>query len=386
MRNKSLFGLLLLLLLSVGAVTGAQVEGEPIVPATTEIETSTETVTTSAASTTTGAPARRVLWGAATAQAPKHHGTHSREEEARYLEARIGRKFDVTRHYLQGPTASWTGNADMAATVASGRIPAFSFRAGSWTWEQIANGAADTALRARFHELLNASNPLWRQAIIGFENEPENETGRKGSPADYRAAVDHMVGLARRMGLPNRWTTWLMVSTWRGGRDAAYAESWVPQSVYYLGVQGYGTPAHARTREQCTTLVKSWREFVPYFTPPHNSAVKLGKRMIIGEIGQRENFLTPQPDRKADWIRSIPVGLEKLPRVDAVLWWDSGGGEGPFGPTTCDYEHSFRIDSTAKSLQGYADAGLAAIFRGPVSSPSDEPLPPQRPHAARELP
>lgn len=372
MRNKLLFGLLLMLLVSVGTLPGAQVAGEPTVQTQTfthedavtyTAPTVTETVTVTPPSTTTGPPARRVLWGAATAQAPKEHGTNSREEEAGYLEARIGRKLDATRHYLQAPTASWTGDAGVAATVASGRIPAFSFRAGSWNWAQIADGEADTALRARFNEFLNASNPLWREAIIGFENEPENEAAKKGSPADYRAAVDHMVGLAQSMGLPNKWTTWLMVPTWRGGRSAAYAESWVPQSVYYLGVHGYGTRAPADTHEQCTSSVKAWREFVPYFTPAHKTAVKLGKRMIIGEVAQREHFLTPNPDRKANWIRSIPVGLEQLPRIDAVLWWHSGGGQGPF-PGTCDYQHSFRIDSTVKSLQAYADAGRAAIFGG----------------------
>jgi hypothetical protein len=352
-----LFGLLLLLLIAVGTLVRAQVAGEPTV----------QPVTETATPNSKAQPARRVLWGAATAPAPQEHGTNSREEEARYLEARIGRKLDVTRHYLPGPTVSWTGDEGMRATVASRRIPAFSFRAGSWSWAQIANGAADVALRARFTELLNARKPRWRKAIIGFENEPENEAGKKGSPADYRAAVDHMVGLAQSMGLPNKWTTWLMVATWRGGRDAAYAESWVPQSVYYLGVHGYGTPVDAYTPEQCTVLVRNWREFVPYFTPTHDSAVKLNKRMIIGEIAQREDFLTPNPDRKANWIRSIPVGLERLPRIDAVLWWHSGGGEGPF-QGICDYRHSFRVDSTAKSLQGYADTGRAAIFGARRSS------------------
>jgi hypothetical protein len=355
MRNKLFLGLLLLLLVALGTLAGAQVAGD------LTGQPAPETVTVTTSSTTRDPLVRRVLWGASTAQAPQHHGTQSREEEVRYLESRIGRKLDATRHYLPGPAVSWTRDPDMAATVASGRIPVFSFRAGSWSWSEIADGAADMALRARFNEFLDAKNPLWRKAIIGFENEPENEVTRKGSPADYRAAVDHMVGLAQSMGLPNSWTTWLMVRTWRDGRAAAYAESWVPQFVDYVGVHGYGTPIHAHTGDQCTDSVAAWREFVPYFTPPHNSAVKLGKRMIIGEIGQREDFLTPSPDRKANWIRSIPPALEQLPLIDAVLWWHSGGGEGPF-PGMCDYQHSFRIDSTANSLRGYADAGHAAIF------------------------
>jgi hypothetical protein len=328
------------------------VEADP--PTTTVTHTITETVP---GPTITVYVSRRVLWGLSPAPAPIHHGTSTKEEEAEYLEARIGRKFDVTRHYLQGASNTWTGNGELQATVAHGRIPVFSFRSGSWTWSQVANGAADTALRARFNELLQASNPLWRRAIIGFENEPEAETGTNGTPAQYRAAFEHIVDLAHSMGVPNEWTTFLMEYTWQkaSGRDP---EVWIPNGIDYLGVHGYATRVG-----QADCGIDNWRSFYDVFDAPHATAAEHGLRMLIGELSQHDDYVTPDPERKANWFRAIPSDLERLPLIDAILYWHSGGSEGP-NPGSCPYDHSFRIDSTAKALQGYANAGHAAILGG----------------------
>jgi hypothetical protein len=326
--------------------------------ATPPIATVTNAITeTVPGPTTTVYAVRRVLWGVSAARAPIHHGTRSKEEEARYLEAKIGRKFDVTRHYLQGPSNTWTGNGELKATIASGRIPVFSFRSGSSTWSQIANGAEDGNLRARFNELLTASDPLWREAIIGFENEPEAETGANGTAAQYRAAFEHVIGLAHSMGVPNPWTTFLMEYTWQksSGRDP---EAWIPKGVTYLGVHGYATRVG-----QADCGIDNWRSFYEVFDAPHATAAAHGLRMLVGELGQHDDYVTPAPERKADWFRAIPSDLERLPLIDAILYWHSGGGEGT-SPGSCPYDHSFRIDSTAKALQGYIDAGHAAIFGG----------------------
>jgi hypothetical protein len=328
-------------------------------PTTTITETVTNTITqTVSGPTTTLEVPRRVLWGLSPAPAPIHHGTRTKEAEARYLEARIGRKFDVTRHYLQGPTNTWTGNGELKATIGSGRIPVFSFRSGSWTWSQVANGAADSALRARFNEILaTRADSLWRKAIIGFENEPEAETARKGTPAQYRAAFEHIIDLAHSMGVPNPWTTFLMEYTWQksSGRDP---EAWIPDGITYLGVHGYGTRVG-----QPDCGIDNWRSFYDVFDAPHATAAAHGLRMLIGELGQHDDYVTPNSERKANWFRAIPSDLERLPQIDVVLYWHSGGSEGT-NPGRCAYNHSFRIDSTAKAFRGYVDAGHAAILGG----------------------
>jgi hypothetical protein len=330
-------------------------------PTATVTQTVTNTITqTVPGPTTTLYVSRRVLWGLSPAPAPIHHGTNTKEEEARYLEAIMGRKFDVTRHYLQGPSNTWTGNGELEATIASGRIPVFSFRAGSSTWPQIANGAQDANLRARLNELVTASDPLWRKAIIGFENEPEPEAtgegGTKCTAADYVRAFEHIISLAHSMGVPNKWTTFLMEWTWRSPNRNP--EAWIPPHVDYLGVHGYGVPV---ANSDCVTRVHNWRTFLQVFDAPHATAVKLNKRMLVGETGIADDYVTPDPDRKANWFRAIPDELQQLPRLDVITYWHSGGGEGPF-PGGCSWEQSVRIDSTAKSLQGYVDAGYAAIL------------------------
>ena len=332
-------------------------------PITTVTKTVTNTITqTVPVPTTTADVSRRVLWGLSPAPAPIHHGTHTKDEEARYVEASMGRRFDVTRHYLQGPSNTWTGNGELKATIASGRIPIFSFRAGGSTWPQIANGAQDANLRARLNELLAASDPLWRKAIIGFENEPEPEGtaegGSKGTAADYVRAFEHIIGLAHSMGVPNKWTTFLMEWTWRAPNRNP--EAWIPPHVDYLGVQGYGVPV---ARSDCATRVHNWRTFLHVFDAPHATAGKLNKRMLVGETGIADDYVTPDPDRKANWFRAIPDELQQLPRLDVILYWHSGGGEGPF-PGGCSWKQSVRIDSTAKALQGYVDASKAAILGG----------------------
>jgi hypothetical protein len=324
----------------------------------TVTETTTQTVTETV-TVTTGEPARRVLWGARTAPAPQTHGSNTAIAEAQYIEDRIGRKFDVIRTYLQGPSNSWTGNRELRAIVAHGAIPLFSFRSGSFSWAQVANGAADSALRARFSEFLNADSHLWRKAIIGFENEPENEANgekdeAKGTPADYRAAYDHIVALADSMGLPNKWTTFLQDYTW----VVRNPDAWIPDSVDYMGVHAYGQPVHA----DCTNGAKLWRDLLPALSKMHATAAAHGKRMLIGELGQRDDYLHANPERKANWFRSIPGALEQLPLIDVIAYWHAGSSDSPHGPGGCAYDHSFRIDSTAKALQGFADAGHAAIF------------------------
>ena len=366
MKKRWLPFVVLLVALAGAGVSFGQVAGEQFwlhcvgstssrtcvetIPPTTTI---TQTITVPGA-TTTVVLNHTVLWGLSPAPAPVHHDTNTKEEEARYLEARIGRKFDATRHYLQGPSNTWTGNGELKATIASGRIPVFSFRSGSSTWSQIANGAEDANLRDRFNELLDASDPLWREAIIGFENEPEAETGANGTAAQYRAAFEHIIHLAHSMGVPNAWTTFLMEWTWRApDRNPG---DWIPADIDILGVHAYGSQLG-----QCG--VKGWRSFATAVAGPYATAEKLGKHMAVWEIGQHDDYTTPDPDRKANWFRAIPRALEQLPLIDAITYWHSGGSEGPF-KGSCPYDHSQRIDSTAKALQGYIDAGHAAILGG----------------------
>jgi hypothetical protein len=328
---------------------------------TVTADTVTETVTTPGPTTTVTetvtveASARRVLWGASFAPAPAHHGTNSREAETVWFEEQIGEKADVVRHYLGGPGESWTGDGALRAIIAGGRVPLFSFGRGGHTYTEIAAGAADAALRARFNEILTASDPLWHEAIIGFVNEPENEPG---IAANYVAAFEHIIALADQVGLPNKWTTFLMEYSWQGsGGDP---EAWIPPSVDYLGVHGYANPVGGN----CNGVDGGRRSFYDVFDAPHATAVKLGKRMLVGEFGQREDRdATPNPAAKADWFRAIPSDLERLPYIDVVSYWHSGGGEGGFHGD-CEWEGSFRIDSTRAALQGYIDASRAPILGG----------------------
>lgn len=310
----------------------------------TTVETTTETVTVTAPSSTSTAPvpARFVLWGASTPPRSTH-GTTTKEEEARWIEARIGRKLGATRHYVKAPNA-WTGDG-AGATVTSGRIPVISFTSGGDSWTQVANGSLD-AYVTREVTALRARGGLWTKAIVGFENEPEAESPGKGTPAQYVAAFQHVIKVGDAAGFPGSWTTFLMEFSWQAASGRT-PEAWVPPSVDLLGVHGYAT--------RVGSCGGSIRSFVDTFDGPHATAVKLGKRMGIFELGYA-TAAGADPAAKGAFFRSIPGALRaSLPRVDAITYWNSSGGG-------CSLANSYYLDSSQASLDGFRDAGLDPIF------------------------
>lgn len=321
----------------------ADLEAQQPAPTPTPIPTPTPTT-------------RHVLWGASYASNGAK-GTNSKEAETRRMEGKMGRKADMTRHYAEGPDSSWLNDDGMDDSIASGRLVSFSFKAGSFSYSDIAAGKADTQFRTRFTELLNAgkNNPLWAKSILGFINEPINKPAA-GTPSQYCAAFDHLIDLAHSVGLPNKFTTFLQVFPgWHTTNEALKGENYIPSKIDYVGVHGYGVPIQNDVPNDCITRVKSWREFQDLFTPPHRTAERLGKPLYIGETGVCDDFLTPDPERKADWFKSIPAALVNLPRVMAIQYWHSG-------PGVCTYKTCLRIDSSDLAEQGYVQAGKAGIL------------------------
>lgn len=306
---------------------------------------------------------RRVLLGASTAPNTRH-GTANKEAEAKWLEQRMWRQLDMTRHYNDQLTDSWV-NQEVSSTVASGRIPVLSFRLGSYyMWRDVGakdvNGnltaqakAIDALLRTRVSELMARTDPLWGKMILCFENEPESKDSRV--PSQFKSAYNYIRNFARTNGLQNTWSTTLMETTMRDKGVAAF-ESWIPDCDK-LGVHGYSVRVANMTPDLCATRGSNQRTFLDTFDGPHASAVKFNKPMMVFECGVAEDF--SNPDRKANWFRAIPEVLPKLPLLEGICYWHS-----LFSSSPCTYEQSLRIDSTDKSLQGWIDASHTKILGG----------------------
>lgn len=260
--------------------------------------------------------------------------------EFEHLERLIGHELGAERFYYQWDEA-WPTQAAYDA-VADRRIPVISFGQGSWTWPQIAAGKGDVQLRARFRELQRAGG-LFLQAILGFMNEPESKVGMLGTAAQYRAAFQHVVTVARQMGLPNKWTTFLQNYTWQ----AREPDDWWPGDAYadYMGVQGYGSSPNTPTAADCNT--NHWRSFADTFKAPYDFAVAHEKPMLIGEWGQRED--DAHPNRKAQWFKDARAAMKtRMTQIRVVLYYHSDG-RGP-----CAYPNTWWADSSPQALHAFA--------------------------------
>src|SRR5262249_44997420 len=124
-----------------------------------------------------------------------------------WLESQVGRTFAVDRQYqrwddpLPSKYAMWTR--------ANGRVPYVSWnsytRSGAAVqWADIAAGKRDSWIRSQA-----ASVGEWgRRMYFTFNHEPENDAGRCGTAAQYRAALTHIINTFRTMGVSN--VTWLV--------------------------------------------------------------------------------------------------------------------------------------------------------------------------------
>jgi hypothetical protein len=323
-------------------------------PAITETVTQTVTETV----TVTVNPEPHVLFGAralggAQAGSPNHALTDAGELE--HIERLMGHRFGAERFYYQwGHT--WPTRAAYRS-VADDRIPIISFGQGPWTWPEIAAGKGDVQLRARFQELRSAGG-LFLQAILGFMNEPESKVGTLGTAAQYRAAFQHVVTVARQAGLPNKWTTFLQNYTWQ----ARNPNDWWPGDAYvdYMGVQGFGSNPNTPAAEDCNT--NQWQSFAATFKAPYDFAVAHEKPMLIGEWGQRED--SADPNRKAQWFRDARAAMKSTMRQIRVVSYYHSDGQGP-----CAYRDTWWADTSPQALHAFALMANDPYFGATVPLP-----------------
>jgi hypothetical protein len=190
------------------------------------------------------------------------------------MEKLIGRKLDVTRHYM-----SWERdipNDQVRQSAKTGHIPLISWEAqrrnGTFVkWADIAAGRHDSELRTKAHALKNWGH----RAYFVFNHEPENDTP-SGNAAQFKAAFNHVRHVFDTIGAHNlRWVCTLMRPTYQGAHGGAGA--WVPSGAQALGVDGYN-------RGACNPG-NGWETFPSIFAGARNYAKNHNKKLIIQEWG-----------------------------------------------------------------------------------------------------
>ena len=272
------------------------------------------------------------------------HDGRSRAAERHRIERALGRKLGVERDYV--PAGKVFPTRYILRSARGGRLQVISFSApSSMSWQEVASGGYDDYFRASFRKL-KAHYPLLKSMVLIYENEPDQDRKRyKGSPADYRAAYRHVHDLARSMGITNRWSTDLSEWTWYGRNPS----DWVLPFLTFVGVNVYGVSVF-----ECGA--QGWQSFHDTTIKPYRWIASHGKKMLIGELGIRED--RSRPRRKARWFRGMRAAAKRMPALRIIAYSHTDFG----GP--CSYRHGYWIDSTRRSLRAFRAMARDSYFRG----------------------
>lgn len=211
------------------------------------------------------------------------------------------------------------------------------------TWGTIAQGGADSVIRAEAHRLAAFDHPV----LISFSHEPELDYRNHGSVSDYAAAFRHVVTLSKQSGATNvRWVWDLMGLSdpvWR----ARYPTMW-PGADYvdWIGWDPYNA-AGCKNRP--------WQSFsqtvTPFYQWLQGQSFARGKPFMLAEYGTVEGATATD---KAAWFSSVPGALADLPRLKALVYFDY-----PAPPGNCDW----LVTSSTESAQAFGRLARDAGFR-----------------------
>jgi len=254
----------------------------------------------------------------------------------------IGRKLDVTRHYM-----SWDReipNEQVRQSASTGHRPLISLecqrRNGTFVkWADIASGKHDNELRTMAHNLRDWGH----KAYWVFNHEPENDTG-SGNAKEFKAAYNHTRRLFDNIGTPNlRWVCTLMRPTYQGAHGGAAL--WIPSGAQVLGVDGYN-------RGACNTDI-GWATFQELFAAARFYAKNHGKHLIIqewGTVGRKACGGSPGVESKASWLKQACERIKAWPEVEAVIYTNA---EVDFR----GHDITYKVDTTPDVLKVYRHFG-----------------------------
>jgi hypothetical protein len=292
-----------------------------------------------------GAPTQirntKCLWGAYV-----DPGTASASAAVEDFEQLIGRRLDLTRHYIRWDRNLVNGPIEQSAKA--GRIPLIAWHTqrldGSWVrWRDIAKGKHDREIAAQAKLLRTWGG----EAYFVFNHEPENDPA--GKAHDFADAFDHVRATLENDGVKRlHYVATLMRGTYQGARGGATA--WMPQTCDVLGADGYN-------RGACNPAI-GWEAFGSIFHAAHETATANRKGLVIEEWGCVERDAcggTTAGESKEEWIQAAGATIQSWPEVRGVV----------YSQVNAAYQSKpvdFRVNTSDESLAAYREVGLRATF------------------------
>jgi hypothetical protein len=288
----------------------------------------------------------KAIWGAFVA--PKGA---ERIASVKAFEDLIGRRIDLTRHYLNFDRR--LVNDVVEESVATGHIPLIGMVAkktgGGWAkWADIARGRYDSELEEKGQSLRDLGVPVY----FVFNPEPENDFSA-GTAVQFKAAYNHIRDVFTSAGASNlRWMATLMRGTYHGHNGGP--KRWFPSRADIVGADGYN-------RGSCSG--GGWVSFRSIFTAAHEYAVKRGKPLFIEEWGSVEGTACGgkrvRSHDKASWIKAAGETILAWPELLGVCYSQTRAYYAQTGKTV-----DFRVQTSQRSLNAYRRVGLALPTAG----------------------
>ena len=259
-------------------------------------------------------------------------------------EGEIGRKFVYDPRYYNFGDPIISSREQWAKSV--GKTP-FIHLLGRQSWASVAGGAYDGYLKQQAPVI----KAFGARVILGYGNEVNLQSQNRGTPAQYRAAFNHIVGVFRAAGVTNVYYAVTMTNT---AFIKGQGDSWYPgdSTTDVIAPTGYnwacvpGQPGFGT--KNCGSR---WKSFQSQFAAAYAYTAKHGKSMIIAETGSAED--PAHPGRKAQWILDMAHTAKSWPALRGIIWFQAG--------KRVDY---WRINSSQSSLNAYICVGNDPAFGG----------------------
>jgi hypothetical protein len=259
----------------------------------------------------------------------------------------LGRRLDIIERYHDfslSPDGVFPGPAERQ--LARNHLLLFSWGPSVWAthalyrWSLIASGALDRSVIIPEARRLRAFH---RTVFMTFSSEPDGAVPGLGTPSEFVAAWRHVHDVFARAGVRNAVWVW---TTEGYLPHAATIAAMYPGDAYVDWI-GYD-PYNYYTCHQA-----GWMSFAQAVEPFYRWLMAHhfgGKPFMLAEFSSVPD--PGDPGRQAAWYQSIPSVISELPRIKAVIQWNST-------VPGCD----LRVPRTSAAARAYRQAGLSSYFR-----------------------
>jgi hypothetical protein len=261
---------------------------------------------------------------------------------------RLGRPVDIVERYhdfSHGPNGIFPNPGE--ARLAGHHLLLYSWGPVVWAthteyrWPVVASGALDRSVIIPEAKRLRAFH---HKVFLTFSAEPDGAVPSEGTPAQFVAAWRHVYGVFARLGVHN--VVWVWTTTGyvphAGTIAALYPGSAYVDWIAYDPYNFFGCH-HSPWRSFAATV----QPFYQWLAAHHLGD---GKPVMLAEFGSAAN--PAHPGQEAAWYRGIVPVLRRLPRLKALVMWDSR-------TPGCDLE----LSAVPAAAGAYRQTGLSPYLR-----------------------